>query len=113
MVPEMTQEEVYKLAKKRVEEKKSLLVHLLVYIVINVILVVIWAVTGHGYPWFWWPLGGWGIGIVFHILGVFIFDREMGWEKKAVEKEADKIWEKHVVEKEIEKARTENQQDKP
>jgi hypothetical protein len=104
----MTQEEIYKIARKRVEDKKSLLVHAIVYVVVNAIIIVIWAFTSPGYPWFLWPLGGWGIGLIFHTLGVFVFDREMGWEKKAVEREAEKIWERNQVEKEIEKARQNN-----
>lgn len=112
MAHQMTQEEIYQLARKRVEEKKALLVHAIVYVVVNAVLIVIWASTSPGYPWFLWPLGGWGIGLVFHFLGVFIFDREMGWEKKAVEREADKIWEKMAVEKEIEKARQNNKEEK-
>jgi hypothetical protein len=91
MTSQMTEEEIYQKARKRVAEKKDLLIHFAVYIVVNFVLVVIWAVTGANYPWFWWPLGGWGIGIVFHFLGVFVFDREMGWERKAIEKEAAKM----------------------
>jgi hypothetical protein len=110
MSNQMTREEIYQIAKKRVEEKKSLLIHALVYLVVNALLVTIWAVSGSGYLWFLWPLGGWGVGLIFHFLGVFVFDREMGWEKKAIEKEAEKIWDKIEVDKEIEKARQNNNQ---
>lgn len=110
MAAPMTQEEIYKIARKRVEEKKGLLVHAIVYVFINIILFLIWFFTSREYPWFIWPLGGWGIGLIFHALGVFVFDREMGWEKKAVEREAEKIWERNQVEKEIEKARQNNKE---
>ncbi len=110
MPEELTQEEIYNLARKRVEEKKALLIHVVVYVVVNALLVVIWWVSGSSYPWFVWPLAGWGVGLIFHILGVFIFNREMGWEKKAVEKEAEKMWEKYMVEKEIQKARGSDKQ---
>ena len=29
-----------------------------------VILIIIWAVTGAGYPWFIWPAIGWGLALV-------------------------------------------------
>lgn len=87
----MTEEEIYKRARKRVEEKKSFFSHLAVYIVVNVVLILIWAFTSRGYPWFVWPLGGWGIGLVFHFLGVFLFSKETGWERDQVEKEAERI----------------------
>jgi hypothetical protein len=91
MSNQITEEEIYQKARKRVEDKKGLLIHAIVYVLVNAILVVIWATTSHGYPWFLWPLGGWGIGLIFNFLGVFVFDRQMGWEQSAIEKEAEKI----------------------
>ncbi|OGO30628.1 MAG: hypothetical protein A2Z29_11025 [Chloroflexi bacterium RBG_16_56_11] len=87
----MSEEEIYQVARKRVEEKKGFFNHLAVYIVVNIVLVLVWAFSGAGYPWFLWPLGGWGIGIVFHFLGVFFFNKETNWERNEVEKEAEKI----------------------
>ena len=84
--------EAYEKAKKRVEEKKGFYTHLAVYLSVNLVLVLIWAfITGGGFPWFVFPLGGWGIGILFHFLGVFVFSREMGWERRAIEKEMDRL----------------------
>jgi hypothetical protein len=34
------------------------------YVAVNLMLIVIWAVTGAGYFWPIWPLLGWGIGLV-------------------------------------------------
>ncbi len=91
MPEKLTEEEIYRRARKRVEDKKSFLVHLIVYLVVNGGLVIIWLLTGHGYPWFVWPVFGWGIGLVFHFLGVYFFDRETGWERSEIEKEAAKL----------------------
>ena len=89
----MSEEEIYRQAKKTVEEKKGFYIHLIVYICVNAILVVIWAFTdrGHGVPWFVFPLGGWGIGLLFHFLGVFVFSRPSDWEKKQIEKEVERL----------------------
>lgn len=93
MAEKLTDEEIYQRARKRVKDKKDFFVHLAVYVVVNIILVIIWGITmdWHGYPWFIWPLFGWGIGIVFHGLSVFFFEQETGWERSEVEKEAAKL----------------------
>jgi hypothetical protein len=91
MPQQMAEEEIYKVARKRVEEKKGFYSHLVTYIVVNAVLVLIWAFTGRGYPWFVWPLGGWGIGLIFHFLGVFAFNRNTAWESKEIEKEAERL----------------------
>jgi hypothetical protein len=43
--------------------------HLHAYVAVNALLVAIWALSGFGYPWFVWPLLGWGIGLVSHARG--------------------------------------------
>ncbi len=93
MSEQRSEADIYAQARKRVEEKKGFFVHLTVYVVVNAIIFAVWWITmgGHGYPWFIWPLLGWGIGIVFHFLGVFFFDRETDWERREVEKEAARL----------------------
>ena len=92
MSTQLSEQEIYQEAKKRVEEKKGFFVHFIVYILVNILLVVIWAFpAGGGYPWFLWCLGGWGIGLLFHFLGVFVFSRKTGWDRREIEKEAAKI----------------------
>ena len=89
MTTGMTEEQIYEQAKKRVEEKKGFFIHFTVYIVVNIMLVLIWAfAAGGGFPWFIFPLGGWGIGLLFHFLGVFVFEGKT--DKAAIEKEVGK-----------------------
>lgn len=40
--------------------------HLLVYILVNSFLVVIWAVTSHGFFWPVFIIFGWGIGVLMN-----------------------------------------------
>jgi len=88
----MSEEELYRKARERVEEKKGFFIHFAIYILVNILLVIIWAFpAGGGYPWFLWPLGGWGIGILFHFLGVFVFSRPSGWERREIEKEVERL----------------------
>lgn len=92
MATQLSEEEIYNKARKRVEEKKSFYSHLAVYLVINIVLVVIWAVTSPGgYGWFIWPLGGWGAAVILHFLSTFVFNIGARWEKYAIEKEAEKL----------------------
>jgi hypothetical protein len=90
MEKRLSDEEIYQEASKRVKAKKDFYVHLAVYLVVNAFLVIIWAYpAGGGYHWFIFPLGGWGIGLIFHALDVFFFSRRV--DRAAIEKEAEKI----------------------
>lgn len=40
------------------------------YVVVNVVLILIWAVTGFGYFWPIWPILGWGIGVVLAVVSI-------------------------------------------
>jgi hypothetical protein len=53
-------------ALERIEKKQEFHAHLLAYVLVNAMLVGIWAVTGAGFFWPVFPLLGWGIGIGFH-----------------------------------------------
>jgi hypothetical protein len=96
---QLSDEELYRLAKETVEGKKGFFSHLATYIVVNAALMVIWSVTsGQGYPWFVWPLGGWGIGLVFHFIGVFVLpSHQGGWEQREIKKEMERL--KQEIEK--------------
>ncbi|MEE8469895.1 MAG: 2TM domain-containing protein [Dehalococcoidia bacterium] len=88
----MSEEELYKLARKRVEDKKGFYQHFVTYAVVNIVLVIIWAFpSGGGYPWFLWILGGWGIAILSQFLRVFVFSGGAMWEKRQIEKEVEKL----------------------
>ena len=88
----MSEQELYDKARKRVEEKKGFFIHLTFYIIVNFMLVLIWAfASGGGFPWFVFPLGGWGIGILFHFLGVFVFSGQTEWERRAIEREVERM----------------------
>jgi hypothetical protein len=70
----MTDDKAYKKAKERAKAKIGFYLHLATYIIVNLMLIFIWHfATGGGYQWFVWPLMGWGIGVLLHGLGVFVF----------------------------------------
>jgi hypothetical protein len=59
-------------ARKRVQARRDFTNHLVTYVVVNAFLVITWAVTGAGYFWPVWVLGGWGVGLALHAWDVFL-----------------------------------------
>ena len=86
----MEDQEAYQKAKKRVEAKFGFYIHLSVYIAVSVLLVIINLSSSAEKLWFIWPLMGWGIGILFHGLGVFVFTGKPTFTEKMIEKEMKK-----------------------
>jgi len=66
------QEQAYKRAKERVEAIKGFYIHATVYVLVNLGLFAINALTAFGAWWFYWPLIGWGIGLTAHAVSVFL-----------------------------------------
>ncbi len=50
----------YEQARRRVERRRKFRADIVAYVIINAFLIVVWAVTGMGYFWPGWVLGGWG-----------------------------------------------------
>lgn len=50
--------------------RTGLRVHLAVFVVIQLLLAATWALTGAGFPWFVFPLLGWGAGLAGHAVAV-------------------------------------------
>jgi len=86
----MENNEAYERARKRVEAKFSFYIHLSVYIVVNLLLIVINFSTSPQYLWFKWPLIGWGIGLFFHALSVYLFSAGAAIKEQMIEKEIKK-----------------------
>ena len=86
----MENQEAYQRAEKRVEAKLGFYIHLTVYLVVNTALIIINTSTSPEYVWFIWPLLGWGIGLFFHGMGVFVFSGGDSVKEKMIEKEMKK-----------------------
>ena len=53
----------------RSDRAYGLRIHAAVFVAVNLFLAATWALTSDGFksmPWFLFPLGGWGIGLVAH-----------------------------------------------
>jgi hypothetical protein len=90
MTTGMSDEQIYEIARQRVKARKDFYGHLASWIIVNVILIIVWALTiPGGYPWFLWPLCIWGLFVLVHFLRAFVFKPKS--EISAIEKEAEKI----------------------
>ncbi|NOZ21283.1 MAG: 2TM domain-containing protein [Planctomycetes bacterium] len=95
----MVDEEALERAKKRVDAKIGFYIHLTVYVGVNVLLLIINLATlppadqRKGFFqdfWFYWPLLGWGIGVMFHALGAFLSNSGASIKERMIEKELAK-----------------------
>lgn len=87
----MENTKAYQKAKEKVEARLGFKVHLAVYLIVNAILITVNLVNSPEALWFIWPLMGWSIGIFWHAMGVFVFDKK-GSEifERMVREEMDK-----------------------
>jgi hypothetical protein len=58
-----SEQELRKLAVSRLRKKRDFRTHIAIYVIVNAMLVGIWAVTGAGLFWPIFPILGWGIGV--------------------------------------------------
>jgi len=89
MSKQMTEEQLYEEASKKVKAKRGFYGGFATYLIVNAVLIVIWALSGQGYMWFLWPLGIWGVFVLGDFLRVFVFGRKT--DTGAIEKEAEKM----------------------
>jgi 2TM domain len=79
--------QLWEIAQKRASFKN----HLGSYVVINAFFWILWYfrgahITNDSLPWPVWPMLGWGIGLVFHYLGAYVYPKS-----NAVEREYEKL----------------------
>ena len=82
-----SEEQKFIRAKKKVEILKGFYSNLLAYCLVIPFLIFINLMTSPHHLWFWYPMIGWGIGIVFHAFGVFNKTSFFGtnWEDKKIQ----------------------------
>lgn len=64
-------DDLRQIARKRIEDRRGLIPHLIMYALVNAGLIAIWATTGRGFFWPGFVLGFWGVGVVMHVWSVF------------------------------------------
>jgi hypothetical protein len=76
-------------ARRRAGAKLGFYIHLVAYVVVNCFLVAINLTYTPQRLWFFWPLLGWGIGIVFH--AIFGLGAGSAMRERMVQREAERI----------------------
>jgi hypothetical protein len=86
------EEERYYQAKKQVNDIKGFYGNLIAYIIFNGFFLVLNLMTSPNELWFFWPLLGWGVGVLFHGMKVFNYSPFLGknWEERKIKELMEK-----------------------
>ncbi len=94
MVQQNDEAEVRSRAEKTVAARIGFHRHLASYIIINTFIILIWVIVGltskTWWPWFVFPLIGWGIGLAFHAFNTYGASAGGARHEKMVQREMDK-----------------------
>lgn len=77
-------------ARRRVAMRMGFYTHALVFVLVNLGLFALNAMTG-GYRWSFWPLSGWGIGLAIHGIVAFLSLRGEGWRQRMLAQEIEHL----------------------
>jgi hypothetical protein len=66
-----TEGELREQAISQLKKKRDFRAHIFIYVAVNAMLVVIWAVTGSGFFWPIFPILGWGVGVAANAWDVY------------------------------------------
>lgn len=86
----MTDEELMKRARKRVDMKMGFYVHLFVFVCVNLGLYLLNQYRG-GQSWHMFPLFGWGLGLAIHGIVTFLSLNGEGLRERMLEAEVEKL----------------------
>jgi len=65
-------EDLKRIARRRVKARIGLYIHATVYIVVNAFLALVQSQTTPQYAWALWPAAGWGLGLAIHAAVVLL-----------------------------------------
>jgi hypothetical protein len=74
-------------ARLRVKQKVEFYGHLAVYVASTLFLALLNLLTNPHHLWFVWPMFGWGVAILFHFMGTFVFAEGTGLQRRMLERE--------------------------
>ena len=71
MVTPTSDDELRSIATKRLKARSDFYHYLLIWLGVSILVTAIWAISGAGYFWPAWVIGGMGIAALFQAIGVF------------------------------------------
>ncbi|TWO69516.1 2TM domain-containing protein [Caenimonas sedimenti] len=87
----LSPEEIDRLARKRAGAKLGWYSHAAIYLLVNLFL---FAISEYGFGhrrWSVFPLLGWGVGLAFHGISVFVLGTGSGLRESMVRKERERL----------------------
>ncbi|MBT3318418.1 MAG: 2TM domain-containing protein [Clostridia bacterium] len=87
----MSESELRGVAQRRYFIKRGFYYHFGVFLVVCAVMLLLYFLTGEGYPWFAWPIGLWGLFIVGHIVGTINSLRRIDGKPSAVDREMNRL----------------------
>lgn len=66
-----TEKDLREQAIAQLKKRRDFRSHVFIYVAVNAMLVVIWAVTGAGFFWPIFPILGWGVGVAANAWDVY------------------------------------------
>lgn len=91
MPPALTPEEIDRLAHKRAAAKMGWYIHALVYLCVNAYLFLGESIGLRSRPFNAGPALGWGLGLAFHFISVFVLGKHSGLREQMVQRERERI----------------------
>lgn len=91
MARKLSEEEIDRLAEKRARSKLGWYLHACIYLLVNGLMFTLTAL-GHGRAhWTMFPALGWGVGLLFHGISVFVLGRGSELRERMVERERERL----------------------
>jgi len=90
-MPQLSQDDIDRLARKRAGAKLGWYTHAAVYLLVN---AFIFAMSEHGFgsrPWSVFPLLGWGLRLALHAVSVFVLGQGSSLRERMVQKERERL----------------------
>ena len=88
----MSDDDLYRKAERRADEKISFYKHFFSFVCVNLLLFVINALTSWGNWWFYWVTVFWGIGFVIHFIKTFVITNRLEDNRdEMIKKEMEKM----------------------
>lgn len=87
----LSEEEIDRLAERRARSKLGWYLHACVYVLVNGLMFTLTAL-GHGRAhWTMFPALGWGVGLAFHGISVFVLGRGSEMRERMIERERQRL----------------------
>lgn len=80
----------YRRAQARVEARLAFYRHATVYVLVNLFLIILNLLRSPDELWFYWPLLGWGIGLLSHAFNVYSYRWEGPRKDRMIQRELER-----------------------